>query len=73
MDGPRATRRADRVASIIRTTHAGVGGAQPSISPSAHSNGLETAGVSHVDGFTTLRYAEIRDPEGVPLGLLDGR
>ena len=25
-----------------------------------------------VEGFATLRYAETRDPEGVPVGLLDG-
>ena len=35
-------------------------------------SGLEMAEASAVDGFTTLRYTEIRDPEGVPLGLLDG-
>ena len=27
---------------------------------------------SPVDGFTTLRYTEILDPEGVSVGLLDG-
>ncbi|MGO1973580.1 MAG: VOC family protein [Propionibacteriaceae bacterium] len=34
--------------------------------------GLELLEPVPVEGFTSLRYAEARDPEGVPMGLLDG-
>lgn len=34
--------------------------------------GLDIDDPMPVEGFATLRYAEARDPEGVPLGLLDG-
>lgn len=34
--------------------------------------GVELDDPAPVEGFATLRYVETRDPEGVPLGLLDG-
>lgn len=34
--------------------------------------GIDVGDPVPVEGFTTLRYVEICDPEGVPLGLLDG-
>lgn len=34
--------------------------------------GLSLDDPSHVEGFKTLRYSETSDPEGVPIGVLDG-
>lgn len=44
----------------------------------AEATRLQDAGIAvgdplPVEGFATLRYTEIFDPEGVPLGLLDGQ